>query len=122
MNSINFDIQECNFSEKIMSIKDKNGMSREGSGRVAFYKETGLTHCYTLECNYHNGKRINFLSPKMIRSNGNIEPEVNVTDPNSKLYTNNSSPPFTIEIFEDVGKAVCCGILDLIEDNPVSRI
>ena len=32
---LNFDMNECNFSEKIMAIKDKNGMSREGSSRVA---------------------------------------------------------------------------------------
>lgn len=35
MNCLNFDMNECNFSEKIMAIKDKNGMSREGSSRVA---------------------------------------------------------------------------------------
>lgn len=40
MNCMNFDINECNFSEKIMSVKDKNGMSREGSGRVAINKDT----------------------------------------------------------------------------------
>ena len=81
-------MNECNFSEKIMNIKDKNGMSREGSGRVAIYKDTGLTHCYTLECNYHNGKRINFLTPKVIRSNGNVEAELPVTDNASKIYQN----------------------------------
>lgn len=122
MNCVNFDMNECNFSEKIMNIKDKNGLSREGSGRVAIHKDTGLVHCYTLECNYHNGRRINMLSPKQLRSNGNIEAESAVTDPQSKIYQNVNSPPFTIEIFEDVGKAVCYGILDLIEDNPVSRI
>ena len=35
MNCLNFDMNECNFSEKIMNIKDKNGMSRDGSSRVA---------------------------------------------------------------------------------------
>lgn len=80
MNSLNFDINECNFSEKIMSVKDKNGMSREGSGRVAIHKDTNLPHCYTLECNYHNGRRINFLSPKLIKSSGNIEAELPITD------------------------------------------
>jgi hypothetical protein len=35
MNCLNFDIAECNFSDRIMAIKDKNGMSREGSSRVA---------------------------------------------------------------------------------------
>lgn len=80
MNCLNFDMNECNFSEKIMNVKDKNGMSREGSSRVALHKETALVHCYTLECNYHNGKRINVLSEKQTRSNGNIEPEQPVTD------------------------------------------
>ena len=63
-----------------MNIKDKNGMSREGSGWVAIHKDTGLTHCYTLECNYHNGRRINFLSPKQIKSSGAIEAENVITD------------------------------------------
>lgn len=35
MNCLNFDMNECNFSERIMAIKDKNGMSRDGSSRVA---------------------------------------------------------------------------------------
>ena len=35
MNCLNFDMNECNFSEKIMNIKDRNGMSRDGSSRVA---------------------------------------------------------------------------------------
>jgi len=73
MNCLNFDMNECNFSEKIMAIKDKNGMSRDGSSRVALQKATGITHCYTLECNYHNGKRINTLAPKLIKSQGCIE-------------------------------------------------
>jgi hypothetical protein len=80
MNCLNFDMNECNFSEKIMNIKDRNGLSREGSGRVAIHKDTGLIHCYTLECNYHNGRRINFLAPKLVKSSGNIEGELPVTD------------------------------------------
>jgi cytosolic carboxypeptidase protein 5 len=35
MNCLNFDMNECNFSEKIMAVKDKNGMGRDGSSRVA---------------------------------------------------------------------------------------
>jgi hypothetical protein len=38
------------------------------------------------------------------------------------MYQNLNSPIFNIEIFEDVGRALCAGILDLIEDNPISRI
>ncbi len=53
LNSLNFDFAECNFSEKLMNVKDKGcGLSREGSGRVGIYKATGLLHSYTLECNF----------------------------------------------------------------------
>lgn len=63
MNSLNFDFVECSFSEKMMSVKDKkDGLSREGSGRVAIYKATGINFCYTLECNYATGRRLNHLS------------------------------------------------------------
>ncbi len=57
-----FDIQDSSYSEKLMVLKDKNGKSREGSGRVAIFKETGLVNCYTLECSFHNSKRFNPIS------------------------------------------------------------
>lgn len=122
MNCLNFDMNECNFSDKIMAIKDRNGQSREGSSRVALSKATGLTYCYTLEFNYHSGRRINTLAPKYVRATGTIEGENELTDPQSKIYANQASPPFTKEIFEDCGRAVGAALLDMIEDNPVSRI
>ena len=122
MNCLNFDMNECNFSERIMAIKDRSGTSREGSSRVALAKATGLTYCYTLEFNYHSGKRINTLAPKYVRATGTIEPETEVTDPSSKIYINQASPPFTREIFEDCGRAVGAALLDLVDDNPISRI
>ena len=50
-----------------MKVKDKkDGLSREGSGRVSIMKATNeLPNCYTLECNYASGKRINHLFPKL---------------------------------------------------------
>ena len=122
MNCLNFDMNECNFSDKIMAIKDRNGQSREGSSRVALAKATGLTYCYTLEFNYHSGRRINTLAPKYARTTGTIEGETELTDPQSKIYANQSSPPFTKEIFEDCGRAVGSALLDLVDDNPISRI
>lgn len=105
-----------------MSLKDRSGLSRDGSSRVALQRATGLTYCYTLECNYHNGKRINILAPKLIKSINAIEEETPVTDPNSKIYANTNSPPFTLEIFEDVGNAVANALLDHIGQNSISRI
>jgi hypothetical protein len=71
-----------------MNAKDKNGLSREGSGRVAINKDANirLVHCYTLESNYHNGRRVNTLAPKVNKATGLIEQENQVTDTTSKIY------------------------------------
>lgn len=56
MNSINFDFVNSLFSEKMMSVKDKdNGKSREGAGRIGIWKATKSPLCYTLECNQFTG-------------------------------------------------------------------
>jgi hypothetical protein len=89
MNSLNFDFAESSFSEKLMSVKDRGcGLSREGSGRVGIYKATGLVMCYTLECNFQTGKRVNHLTPKIIQETGETEPETPIYDINSKHYNN----------------------------------
>ena len=51
------------FSEANMNRKDSRDISigKEGSGRVAVYRLTDLTHVYTLECNYNMGRRVNRL-------------------------------------------------------------
>ena len=126
LNSINFDYSECCFADKLMNCKDKkDGLSREGCGRVALYKATQNPMCYTLECNYASGKLKNTITPKIIKSTGQVEPETDpVTDSTSAIYADKSlaAPPYTIEIFEDVGRAFCIALLDQLEKNPVSRI
>jgi len=80
LNSAYFDFQPCVFSEKNMHISDKrDGLSKEGSGRVALHKAIGIihrlvtwciyvvhditwNHSYTLECNYNSGRSFNSLS------------------------------------------------------------
>lgn len=65
MNSVNFDFRECNFMDEKNNVKDKNGDSRDGSGRAVIFRETGnnpLT--YTFEANYATGFRINTLSSR----------------------------------------------------------
>jgi len=48
-----------------MRKKDKKGMSKEGSGRVAMFRvsNSSMPHCYTMECNYFKGKGMNVLYP-----------------------------------------------------------
>ena len=47
MNTAHFDFTGCNFTERNMYTKDKrDGMSKEGSGRVAIYKAIGIIHRY----------------------------------------------------------------------------
>lgn len=133
MNSLNFDFNECSFSEKMMNVKDKkDGLSREGCGRISIMNLTGLPNCYTLECNYASGRRINHLAPKLNKETGQIENETPITDPHSKHYyeciskdgslRKETAPTYTIEIFEDIGKAFCIGLLDFYNINPISRI
>lgn len=92
LNSINFDYSECSFADKMMNCKDKkDGLSREGSGRVAMYKATNNPLCYTLECNYASGKLINTITPKIVKATGQVDPEIDpVTDNNSDIYSDKS--------------------------------
>jgi hypothetical protein len=102
MNSLNFDFMECCFSDKLMKVKDKgDGLSREGSGRVSIMRATDeLPNCYTLECNYASGKRLNHMFPKFIRETEKIEPESYITDEKSQFYQDykdeDQSPPYNI--------------------------
>ena len=59
-----FDFAGCCFTQKNMWRPDeRDGLSKEGSGRVAVYRMTNLTHVYTLECSYNTGRLVNRLQP-----------------------------------------------------------
>ena len=106
-----------------MNAKDGgSGLSREGSGRVGIFKATGNVHCYTLECHYQTGRRINVLTPKYNSDINDMEPEDPVTDRNSKTYKETRTPNYTVEIFEDVGRAVSIALLEFAQCNPISRM
>lgn len=112
LNSTNFDFAACNFTEKNMYSKDKrDGMSKEGSGRVAIYKATGIIHSYTLECNYNCGRTVNCLPPATC-DNGCATPPPLPGFP----------PKYTPEIYEEVGRAMAVAVLDMNNTNPWTRL
>ncbi|XP_043365888.1 cytosolic carboxypeptidase-like protein 5 isoform X15 [Dermochelys coriacea] len=112
LNSAHFDFMGCNFSEKNMYARDKrDGQSKEGSGRVAIYKASGIIHSYTLECNYNTGRSVNSI-PVACHDNGRASPPPPPTFPTK----------YTIELFEQVGRAVAIAALDMAECNPWSRL
>ena len=88
MNTFNFDYNQCNFTEKLMKRKDKKGVSREGAGRVAVYRDCpGLIHSYTLECNYCSGLVINKVDERFdIQKQKFLSDNEPVLNLNSDLY------------------------------------
>ncbi|KAM6083505.1 cytosolic carboxypeptidase-like protein 5 isoform 1-T1 [Chlamydotis macqueenii] len=112
LNSPHFDFTGCNFSEKNMYARDKrDGQSKEGSGRVAVYKALGIIHSYTLECNYNTGRAVNSI-PVACHDNGRASPPPAPAFPSK----------YTVELFEQVGRALAVAALDMAECNPWSRI
>ncbi|XP_058123596.1 uncharacterized protein LOC131294776 [Anopheles ziemanni] len=110
LNSQHFHFDACNFSERNMYYKGKrDGLSKEGSGRVAVYKSTGLIKSYTLECNYNTGKCVNILPP---RGKEIVAKTTHTLVP----------PKYVPAVFEEVGKALGPSILDLTNSNPLSRL
>ena len=87
-----------------MVVKDRiDGLSREGCGRVAIYKATSLTNCYTIETSFQGSTKLNFLAPKFNEIKKAIEPENPFTNPHSKVYEGKPSI-YTPEIYEDMGR------------------
>jgi hypothetical protein len=110
INNHNFHFTACNFTERNMYLRDRrDGMSREGSGRVAVLKLTGLTKSYTLECNYNTGRVVNVLPPT-------------VKESHNKVHTILVPPKYNPQVFEEVGKSLGASILDLTGQNPCTRI
>lgn len=110
--SQHFLFDSCNFTEKNMYVKDRrDGSSREGCGRVAVFKATGLIRSYTLECNYNTGKNLNMLPPPY-------------REPMDRRSQNNLivPPKYNPSIYEEVGKSVLSALLDLVGMHPNTRL
>ncbi|XP_064104893.1 cytosolic carboxypeptidase-like protein 5 [Macrobrachium nipponense] len=103
VNCPNFDFAACNFSERNMYLKDRrDGMSKEGSGRVAIMRATGLLRSYTLECNYNTGRTYNPTPPSPLDHRKN---------PQGSLPT---PPKYNPSVFEDCGRQLGVSLLDLV--------
>jgi hypothetical protein len=114
MNCPHFDFPACNFTEKLMNVKDRrDGASRQGSGRVACFKLTNLIRSYTLECNYNTGRMVN---PVISRPSS-----YGFMDPPSTVNIHHA-PKFTPDLFEGTGRALAESLLDLTGHNPWSRL
>jgi len=70
----------------------RDGASREGSGRVACHKLTGLIRSYTLECNYNTGRMVNHIVSR--------PPSFGFMDPSP--YHSPHPPKFNIDTYEGV--------------------
>ncbi|RXG69340.1 Cytosolic carboxypeptidase-like protein 5 [Armadillidium vulgare] len=106
VNCSNFDFGACNFSERNMYHRDRrDGMSKEGSGRVSVMRATGLIRSYTLECNYNTGRH---YTP--IPSQGSQ---------GRPLYS--VPPKYTPAIFEDCGHKLGISLHNLIEGSDSSK-
>lgn len=124
LNSVNFDIKESSFNDEKNNTKDGKGMGRDGSGRAGIYRETSLTHCFTLEANYCTGVRVNALKPRfdLINKVKLLKEDSSVTDVASSLYKGKKSPIFTTDMFKDVGRSFLISILDYESVNPITRL
>nr|AMO02543.1 cytosolic carboxypeptidase-like protein [Tityus serrulatus] len=112
INCPNFDYSACNFSSHNMWTSGRReGQSKKGSGRVAFYFLTGIIHSYTLECNYNTGRSINNLA-KVDGTDGILTPPL----PGKAI------PYYSPTVYQQVGRALAVSILDATEHNPVSRL
>jgi hypothetical protein len=122
-NSQHFDFDGCNFTVRNMYMKDKReGLSKEGSGRVAMFKTLGLIHSYTLECCYATGKVMNQIAPAQNTGFLNFLSNKVPTGMISPPMHSDLPPKFLPEHYMDVGKAVAIAALDIIEANQHSRI
>jgi hypothetical protein len=113
-----FDFGGCVFTERNMYRPDaRDGLSKAGSGRVATYKLTGLTHVYTLECSYNTGRLVNRLSPAHVPK-GMDKRDLSPPPAPSK----SASPKYTPIDWRAVGRSLAVAALDLQDANPCSRI
>lgn len=123
----------CVFSARNMVARDKrDGLSKEGSGRVAVGKDTGIIHAYTLECNYNTGRSPLPSWPAPTQALALDQPPVPPQDSphaGKKGRSLSPTPPlpslslgYTEADFARVGRGLLVAALDLVGKNEWSRL
>jgi hypothetical protein len=126
LNSRIFDYEACNFSDKNVMSAKKGELNKEGAGRVALWKATGLIQCYTLECNFNGGALYNVLSEpatqEKVEEEKLVKKDTDWDQINQDTIIPQPSEYYNPELFEEVGEAIGVSLLDMCELNPLSRI
>ena len=113
LNTPHFDFNACDFSEKNARMKNGGeGGSKEGSGRVAMHRATGLPHLYVVEANYDASRLLSHVPPASNDPDGRASPPSRALRP----------VKYTPGTFHGVGRALVVAALDLLGRNPMSRV
>ncbi|EAS00690.3 zinc carboxypeptidase family protein (macronuclear) [Tetrahymena thermophila SB210] len=129
LNTPFFEFDLCNFTERNMYSKDKSdGLSKEGSGRVALYKQTKIPFCYTLECNYNSPNNINTMYPRSENyhfEENSVEMNelnINIVQNNISFEQSQSEFPYVPSNYSNLGEGMLEALLDYNKINPISRL
>ena len=121
MNSPFFELEQCNFTAENMAFADATrkfgevemSTSKQGSARVALFKDTGHLFCYTLECSFAriaHGRKI----PPI---NGVINSMLDIEKPTQAEIRDGLAP----SDWAQVGEAIAVSVLDMWGENRWSR-
>ena len=107
---------DCDFSERSMNSQDPaDHESKEGSGRVAMYRHTGIVCSYTIEAAYYLPRPLHGLTPLL-----NVE----TGQPVAELPARPSAPMpvYNRAYLDQLGQALAYSLLDFFSLNCTSRI
>lgn len=107
-------------------------MSKEGTGRVSHYLKYGIVRCYTMEVNYNMACKAGHKIARPKADYATITKAYTKDSPENiygtiKYDRHEPEKESTIHFFnkndfEAFGKGACISLLDLIEQNPSSRL
>lgn len=117
INSPHFDLSACDFADLgAAEDKGKDGLGKEGAGRVAIHRDCHMCHSYTLECNYHMGKSFNsaYAAPTSLPAWASC--------PGIQSAAQAFPHEYNCSSWSQVGEALCVSLLDLYGHNCYSRL